>query len=169
MSQDLAQQLRDIHLPTEPSWWPLALGWWLILALLFLTIAVLIIRKLRIKSHNATSIQTNQPFSVLAYRDLFAAIKKQHQADNHDLKLIQSSSILLRKFCVELSSDSANLTGKAWLEHLNQVFATSHFTQTYKNTLTLGNYAPSVNIDSAAFILFIDTCLDTYSKEPSNA
>ena len=27
-------QLRDIHLPPEPSWWPPAPGWWLLALLL---------------------------------------------------------------------------------------------------------------------------------------
>jgi hypothetical protein len=38
MQGDPLSQLRDIHLPVEPSWWPPAPGWWL-LALL-ITIAL---------------------------------------------------------------------------------------------------------------------------------
>lgn len=36
----LLEQLRDIHLPEPSSWWPLALGWWLVIGL-FLLIAIL--------------------------------------------------------------------------------------------------------------------------------
>jgi len=46
MQPDLLQQLRDIHLPTAPGWWPPAPGWWL-LALLGLTALVLAIRALQ--------------------------------------------------------------------------------------------------------------------------
>ncbi|MEJ2090486.1 MAG: DUF4381 domain-containing protein, partial [Gammaproteobacteria bacterium] len=30
MQPDLLQQLKDIHLPPDPTWWPPAPGWWLL-------------------------------------------------------------------------------------------------------------------------------------------
>src|SRR5262249_2452544 len=33
-------QLRDIHLPPEPSWWPPAPGWWIVAALVVVAIAL---------------------------------------------------------------------------------------------------------------------------------
>ncbi|HPY40873.1 MAG TPA: DUF4381 domain-containing protein, partial [Thiolinea sp.] len=33
--------LRDIHLPPEISWWPLAWGWWALLALVVLILVML--------------------------------------------------------------------------------------------------------------------------------
>jgi len=34
MSAATSLPLRDVHLPPIPSWWPLPLGWWLVLAAL---------------------------------------------------------------------------------------------------------------------------------------
>ena len=45
METDPLQQLRDIHLPTEPSWWPPAIGWW-ILAVLFCLASYWLARKI---------------------------------------------------------------------------------------------------------------------------
>ena len=38
MQSDPLQQLKPLHLPPDPSWWPPAIGWWiLMLALVILT------------------------------------------------------------------------------------------------------------------------------------
>ena len=41
MSTAASLQLRDVHLPPYPSWWPLPLGWWLVLAVLVLIVVAL--------------------------------------------------------------------------------------------------------------------------------
>ena len=42
VTPDLLQQLRDIHPPTDPGWWPPAPGWWLLALLAVATIAALV-------------------------------------------------------------------------------------------------------------------------------
>ena len=41
MSTAASLPLRDVHLPAYPSWWPLPLGWWLVLGVVAL-VAVLL-------------------------------------------------------------------------------------------------------------------------------
>lgn len=38
MNQEVLEQLRDVHMPLEPSWWPLAVGYYLV----FLLIAIMV-------------------------------------------------------------------------------------------------------------------------------
>ena len=41
MNSGLAtDQLRGLHLPTEPGWWPPAPGWWILAVLVFVLIAI---------------------------------------------------------------------------------------------------------------------------------
>ncbi len=46
---DPLAQLRDVHLPPDPGWWPPAIGWWLaaLACLMVIAGAVLLIRWLR--------------------------------------------------------------------------------------------------------------------------
>ncbi len=39
MEADPLQQLRDVHMPMEPSWFPPAPGWWLLAILILLAVA----------------------------------------------------------------------------------------------------------------------------------
>lgn len=41
MSTATSLPLRDVHLPPYPSWWPLPLGWWLVLGVLALIVLAL--------------------------------------------------------------------------------------------------------------------------------
>lgn len=43
MQDEVLSQLRDVHLPEAPSWWPLALGYWLVFFLLALLIVLLVL------------------------------------------------------------------------------------------------------------------------------
>ena len=38
---DLLQQLRDIHEPALPGWWPMAYGWWILLVVIACTLILL--------------------------------------------------------------------------------------------------------------------------------
>lgn len=170
MQTELLNNLRDIHLPEEPGWWPLAPGWWILIAVAVIAICLVLFMRYK-KSHAARVDNTNAVvhLPITFYQDRFTAIENQHQQDKDDLQLIQATSILLRKFCIERSPDSAQLTGQAWLEHLNHTFNTNDFTVQYNEALTKNNYAPNANIESATFITFIHKCLHAYSEVSNHA
>ena len=103
--------LKDIHLPEPVSWWPIAPGWWIIIAsLLLITIIIFISRKIYLNRQLKRDINTE-----------LENIKLRFQITNNKLELAQSLSILLRRASISYYPDKniAGLTGKDWLLHLD--------------------------------------------------
>ena len=55
-------ELRDIHLPTEISWWPLAPGWWIVIGLILLgiVISIFLYRRQQARKHYLAAEQELQ-------------------------------------------------------------------------------------------------------------
>lgn len=101
-------QLRDIHLPPEPSWWPPAPGWWL-LAVLLLVSAVLLARWawrcVRARRRLAR---------LMAEFDAVAGLVDPGAR-------LAAISQLLRRAARLRDPRAANLQGDDWLRFLDQV------------------------------------------------
>ena len=69
-SEDLLAQLADIHLPEPVSFWPPAIGWW-ILAALALVLLIILFRKFASYRRSANLLIR------LENQDLFAGLCKQ--------------------------------------------------------------------------------------------
>ena len=113
--------LRDIHLPDQVSWWPLAPGWWFIIsAVIALTLIYFISKALRKK--------TLLRKAALAQLD---RIQKQFEKDGDKTVLVQSLSILMRRSCISFypRASTAGLTGDRWLHYLDNTSAKKEFTQ----------------------------------------
>ena len=114
MNPDLSQ-LRDIHLPESVSWWPPAIGWWLLPVLLIA--AVWFVRWLykRAKANR---------WRKYALEEL-QAIREEREAQQQ-IKLI---SALLRRVAVTCypRHEVASLTGEAWLKFLDTPLKASRF------------------------------------------
>ncbi|MDH5711094.1 MAG: DUF4381 domain-containing protein [Gammaproteobacteria bacterium] len=118
-----ALELRDIHLPEPISWWPLAPGWWFLIAFIVLVIiGVLLFRQYQKKQVLKKTIKAE-----------FENICAQHQKDNNALQLVQSLSILLRRACISFypRSEVAGLTGKEWLSFLDSTMKAANTTITF--------------------------------------
>jgi len=110
--------LRDIHLPEPVSWWPLAPGWWMVLASLILIIALYFIVK-RIRYSRRLK---------RASRDEFDTIKNQYLSDKNENKLVKQLSIFLRRACISFypRHDTAGLTGEEWLNFLDTTLSSAN-------------------------------------------
>ena len=94
------QNLRDIVTPPPVPWWPLAPGWWLVLMLLALLVAVMALRGWRRWRANAYR------------RDALRALRK---ADS-----LASVAEILKRAALMAASRSrvASLSGSAWVQWL---------------------------------------------------
>ncbi len=116
--QNLLADLKDIHYPHMPSWWPLAPGWYVALALLLLAgIGVFYFCRYIIRNMK----RRNTILKELQY------IKQQSPHAN----LAPALSILLKRVAVSCYSREqvAGLKGEAWLRFLDKEGKTTAFTQ----------------------------------------
>ncbi len=109
--------LRDIHLPEPISWWPPAMGWWIVALLILLTIAasIWLIKRLIRKT------------AVKSAKKLLLKIQQNTHLDDH-AKLAQIS-ILIRRTAISIfpRAQVASLTGNAWLEFLDNSMQDTQF------------------------------------------
>ena len=105
--------LRDLHLPDAVGWWPLAPGWWFLIAVGIAGLALLIRRQLQIRARGAAR---RHALNQLKY---LVADYEQHR----DAVAFSSAlSELLRRTMLAYAPrhDIAGLTGDAWLAWLDQ-------------------------------------------------
>lgn len=104
-------QLRDIHLPSDPSWWPPAPGWWLLAAIVLIVVFVALrwllgwMRERRWRRRVAGEL------------DRIAAA---HAARADNAQLAAHVSQLLRRVGRLIQPDSVALSDQAWLGFLDQ-------------------------------------------------
>ena len=134
-------QLRDIHLPAEPSWWPPAPGWWL-LAILLILAAVLLTRW--IWRHVRRRRRLTR---LMAEFDAAASL------GDPGARLVAISQ-LLRRAARLRDPRAASLQGEDWLRFLTRVDEQQPpATETWRILLN-GPWQPQ--IDAAAVDALID-------------
>ena len=105
--------LRDLHLPDAIGWWPLAPGWWLVIALGLLALAYVLRIYLRVRARGAARRHALQQLNALTA-----------EFEQHGDAVAFSSRIseLLRRTMLAYAPrrDVAGLTGDAWLEWLDR-------------------------------------------------
>jgi hypothetical protein len=123
MSPDRLQQLRDIHLPIAPGWWPPAPGWW---AIGLIAAALLIWATWRLQQRRL------QRRPLRETQRLYADVYRRHQAGEltHRAYLNASNELLKRLLIHGLKEQRARrASGEAWLRLLDRHAGGSAFTQ----------------------------------------
>lgn len=133
--------LRDIHLP-QVSWWPPAIGWWLLAASILIVLSAVAVIWLR--GRNARALRR------VARRELHA-LAGRHARDRNDVVLAAGISRLLRRIALLLQPDVVASNDSAWREFLsNRVQAA--FTGDQIDALTDAPYRARASFDAGALI-----------------
>lgn len=105
--------LRDLHLPADIGWWPLAPGWWVLLGLAACGLCWLLYRALR-------RWQANRPRRI-ALKQL-EQIARDYAGDQDLPGFGKQLSELLRRALLAYAprDEVAGLTGEAWLQWLDR-------------------------------------------------
>jgi hypothetical protein len=108
--------LRDLHLPDGITFWPLAPGWWIVIALLLIGLGIMLQRWLRARARGAARRHALRQLDVIVsdydvHRDLIA--------------FGANLSELLRRTMLAYAprSNVAGLTGEEWLGWLDHDLA----------------------------------------------
>jgi hypothetical protein len=137
--------LRDIHLPPTISWWPLAFGWWLVIALALLVLICLffVVRKWM------KMTLRKEAFKALA------AIEQTYNVDGDPARSISELSRLMRRIIISQddSEKLAGITGIAWLELLDKKMETLEFSQGKGQLLLNGPYQKTVDKEQVSDLI----------------
>ena len=117
--QDPLQQLRDIHLPAEISWWPPACGWWLLMLLLVIGIAVGILRERQRRQRRAYRRAGQQELELLY---------EQWQASGDTGDFLQQLNEVLKRTALYSypGIEIAALSGASWTAFLDRDWDSSN-------------------------------------------
>lgn len=140
--------LRDIHLPPDIGWWPLAWGWWLVIGLGLLAVFALVWWLLQ----RPTSIQRASLSAQASALQELDRIEQQYQ--NDPLGLVRELSVLLRRIAISLYGrrSVAGLTGVSWLQFLDNQGSSPVFSQRFQQALTELPYRAQGSADVNALV-----------------
>lgn len=154
----LEQQLRDVQTPDAVSWWPLAIGWWLVIALTLTALTVGIIVLIRHRRRNN-------------YRKLAISSLNQHlivwQAQKNDAGYLQAANAVLKRTCLHFNHDAASLADKTWVNFLNAHNKTQ-LSDSTEIALAEQLYQANPNVDVENLHIEITTWLLKHTVVPSN-
>ena len=137
--------LRGLHLPDAIGWWPLAPGWWLVIALLVLGLGLLLRDALR--RHARSRARRHALRQLEQYTVAFAG-------HGNAVTLGIEISELLRRAMLAYAprGDVAGLTGEAWLAWLARDLAEPRFLKGAGRSLLDLPYRNPANVEQPADI-----------------
>ncbi len=145
-SEELLAQLADIHLPQVVSYWPPAVGWWL-LAIALITCAYLLIRKLvrynrlrKICNHALTELER-------CYQN-YAGTSSQ-ETGALKLRYVNEFNSVIRRVALYHFPQAkvASLGGAAWVDFIREKGDSSQLDDNIAAALSYGRFQTQCEVD----------------------
>lgn len=151
--------LRDIVLPPEIGIWPLAPGWWALIALIFIALAALGMQQLW---RHRTRLRR---LGLIRLRDITAACAP----DADDQRLAEALSMLCRQLALAYPGGraAAVLTGSPWATHLDGLVPGSRFFVEGEGARLLeAAFQPAVALSREAVLTGLETWIGALPPLP---
>lgn len=151
--------LRDLHLPEMVGWWPLAPGWWFLIALASAGVLYLLYKQYLKWRWNAAR--------RVALAEL-ARLRQAYEQGTDALVLAKALSELLRRSMLAYAprGEVAGLTGPGWLEWLDRGLDDRPFTTGSGRNLESLPYVRPETIDNEADIAGLLDAVQRRLKTP---
>ena len=122
--------LRDIHQATAPSWWPLAPGWWIVIAVVVAIVALLWFLRRR---------------KIRRIRMLEAIFDDAVDAAPTPVAQVRAVSELLRRAARRKQHDADTFVGETWLRFLDSGYQAPVFDSDAGRLLVDGAFRADVD------------------------
>ncbi|WP_169051573.1 DUF4381 domain-containing protein [Neptunomonas sp. XY-337] len=110
--------LKPLHLPEPIGWWPLAPGWWMVLAAL-LVAALLWMMWLR--RDRSSAAPAPRQLALMQWQQICEQYAQQDAAEQNAQWLVVQANQLLKRVALAYEGDRvARLSGTAWYRYLEQ-------------------------------------------------
>lgn len=139
-------ELKDIHLPASVDWWPLAPGWWVLVALILMVLALVVLKRSRSRKHRqltqAAIISLNQ-------------LAQDKSLDKTEW--LKALSSLLRQIVINFHGREAGagLVGEDWLAYLDQRGGGQGFSQGVGQVIASQPYQQASDYDREALLRLV--------------
>ena len=157
LPEQTTDSLRDIHLPDAISWWPPAIGWWILLALIIA--AFVFVPKLYRR-------MTYTPLNKVANITFQNIVTEYKKNNNESIFVIETSQFLRQTAMSYCGRDEvAQLTGDKWVQALNGITEQDYFSDEIKQTLVNAPYQKTISIDAEQLINTVQNWLAKLPKQ----
>lgn len=150
--EDLLAQLRNLDAPAELSWWPPALGWWILASLVLASLIGFIWVTFREYQNGAAA--RDAKISIEQAHDSY--LDREASASSRAIFLQEVNAILKRLAArYEGSEEVAGLTGMAWRSYLAEVAPELNATELEPFVSAIYEPQPQIDVDEVMFSLDI--------------